>query len=54
VEACYRLPNQDEDTDEVFYEQLAGAVGSPALVLIEDINFPDKCWKYSATQNLLD
>ena len=23
VGVCYRLPNQDEETDEVFYEQLA-------------------------------
>ena len=25
VGVCYRLPNQDEETDEVFYEQLAAA-----------------------------
>jgi len=26
VGVCYRPPNQDEETDEVFYEQLAEAV----------------------------
>ena len=26
VRLCYRLPNQDEETDEVFYEQLAEVV----------------------------
>ena len=26
VGVCYRLTNQDEETDEVFYEQLAEAV----------------------------
>ena len=38
---CSRPPNQDEETDEVFYEQLAEAVRSPALVLMGDFKFPD-------------
>ena len=29
VGVCYRLPNQDEETDEVFYEQLAEASPCP-------------------------
>ena len=31
VDACYRLLSQDEETDEMFYEQLAEATRSPAL-----------------------
>ena len=31
VGVCYRPPNQDEETDEMFYEQLAEATRSPAL-----------------------
>ena len=40
VGVCYRPPNQDEETDEVPYEQLAEAARSPALVLMGDFNFP--------------
>ena len=47
---CYRLPNQDEETDEVFYEQLAEVARSPALVLMGDFNFPDLRQKYSTAQ----
>lgn len=43
VGVCYRSPNQDEETDELFYEQLAEAARSPALVLMGDFNFPDIC-----------
>ena len=43
VGVCYRPPNQDDETDEVFYEQLAEAAQSPALVLMGDFNFPDIC-----------
>ena len=50
VGVCYRLPNQDEETDEVFYEQLAEAVQSPALVLMGYFNFPDICWEYNIAQ----
>ena len=50
VEVCYRLSNQDEDTDERFYKQLAEVVQLPVLVLMEDFNLPDICWKYNAIQ----
>ena len=47
---CYRPPNQDEEVDEVFYEQLAEVARSPALVLVGEFNFPDICWKYNIAQ----
>ena len=50
VGICYRPPNQDEETDEVFYEQLEEAARSPALVLMGDFNFPDICWEYNLAQ----
>ena len=43
VGVCYRLSYQDEETDEVFYKQLAEIVQSPVLVLMGDFNFPDVC-----------
>jgi len=49
VEGCYR-PNQDEEKNEAFYEQLAEVAQSPALVLMGDFNFPDVCWKYNTAQ----
>ena len=39
VEVCNRQPNQDKETDEAFYEQLAEVAQSPALVLMRDFNF---------------
>ena len=39
VGVCYRLPNQDEEIDETFYEQLAEVARSSALVLVGDFNF---------------
>ena len=50
VGVCYRPPSQDEETDEVFCEQLAEAARSPALVLMGDFNFPDICWEYNRAQ----
>lgn len=50
MEVCYRLSNQDEDTDERFYKQLAEVVQLPVLVLMEDFNLPDICWKYNTVQ----
>ena len=47
VGVFYRQPNQDEETDEVFYKQLVEVTQSPALVLMGDLNFPDICWKYN-------
>jgi len=43
VGICYRQPNQDEEMDEAFYEQLAEVAQLPALTLMGDFNFPDKC-----------
>lgn len=40
---CYRPPNQDEGTDEVFCDQLAEVVQSLASVLVGDFNLPDIC-----------
>ena len=42
-----RLPNQNGETDEGFYEQLAEMVQSPALVLMGDFSVPGLCWKVS-------
>ncbi|MBW6965411.1 hypothetical protein KXS24_24935, partial [Salmonella enterica subsp. enterica serovar Weltevreden] len=50
VGICYRPPNQDEEADELFYEQLAEAVRSPFLVLMGDFNFPDICLEYNLAQ----
>ena len=47
---CYRPPNQDEEKDEAFCEQLAEVARSPALVLMGDFNFSDICWKYNTAQ----
>ncbi|KAK4828019.1 hypothetical protein QYF61_022796 [Mycteria americana] len=47
---CYRPPNQDEEADEAFYEQLAGVSQSLALVLVGNFNLPDICWKYNAAE----
>ena len=47
---CYRSPNQDEEMDEAFYEQLAEVARSPTLVLMGDFNFPDIRWKYNTVQ----
>lgn len=50
VGVCYRPPNQDEEMDEAFCEQLVEVARSPALVLMGDFNFPDICWKYNTAQ----
>jgi len=50
VMVCYRLPNQAEEKDEAFYEQLAEVVQLPALVLMGDFIFLDICWKYNTVQ----
>ena len=46
---CYRSPNQDEETDEVFYKQLTEVAQSPALVFLGNFIFPDTCWKCNIT-----
>ncbi|KAK4829261.1 hypothetical protein QYF61_002653 [Mycteria americana] len=50
VGVCYRCPNQDEETDELFYKQLGEASRSLALVLVGDFNLPDVCWKYNTAE----
>ncbi|KAK4825574.1 LOW QUALITY PROTEIN: hypothetical protein QYF61_000573 [Mycteria americana] len=50
VGLCYRPPNQDEETDELFYKQLGEASRSLALVLVGDFNLPDVCWKYNTAE----
>ncbi|KAK4825626.1 hypothetical protein QYF61_001306 [Mycteria americana] len=50
VAVCYRLPNQDDEADELFYKQLGEASRSLALVLVGDFNLPDVCWKYNTAE----
>ncbi|KAK4816201.1 hypothetical protein QYF61_012666 [Mycteria americana] len=50
VGVCYRPPNQDEETDELFYKQLGEASRSLALVLVGDFNLPGVCWKYNTAE----
>ncbi|KAK4830434.1 hypothetical protein QYF61_011142 [Mycteria americana] len=50
VGVCYRPPNQDEETDELFYKQLGEASRSLALVLVGDFNLQDVCWKYNTAE----
>ncbi|KAK4813301.1 hypothetical protein QYF61_023452 [Mycteria americana] len=50
VGVCYRPPNQDEETDELFYKQLGEASRSLALVLVGNFNLPDVCWKYNTAE----
>ncbi|KAK4810556.1 hypothetical protein QYF61_004519 [Mycteria americana] len=50
VGVCYRPPNQDEETDELFYKQLGEASRSLALVLVGDFNLPEVCWKYNTAE----
>ncbi|KAK4827179.1 hypothetical protein QYF61_015141 [Mycteria americana] len=50
VRVCYRPPNQDEETDKLFYKQLGEASRLLALVLVGDFNLPDVCWKYNTAE----
>ena len=50
VGVCYRPPNQDEETDEIFYKRLGKVSRSLALVLMGDFNLPDVCWKYNTVE----
>ena len=45
VGVCYRPPNQDEEADKIFYEQLGEVSRLLALVLMGDFNLRDVCWK---------
>ena len=42
---CYRPPNQDEEVDKTFYKHLTEVSKFLALVLMEDFNLLDICWK---------
>jgi len=46
----YRLLNQDVETDNIIYKQLAEVVRSAALVLMGDINISDTYWRYNTVQ----
>ncbi|GAB0188296.1 hypothetical protein GRJ2_001294900 [Grus japonensis] len=50
VGCCYRPPNQDEKTDEIFYKQLGEVSQSLPIVLMGDFNLPDVCWKYNTKE----
>ncbi|KAK4831120.1 hypothetical protein QYF61_015423 [Mycteria americana] len=50
VGVCYRPPNQDEETDELFYKQLGEASRSLAPVLVGDFSLLDVCWKYNTAE----
>ncbi|GAB0179105.1 hypothetical protein GRJ2_000375800 [Grus japonensis] len=45
MEVCYRPPNQDNRADDALYRQIGAASHSQALVLREDFNHPDSCWR---------
>lgn len=42
---CYRLPEEEEEANEVLYRQLEVAAQSQALVLVENSNHLDICWR---------
>ncbi|KAK4821729.1 hypothetical protein QYF61_000272 [Mycteria americana] len=50
VGVCYRPPNQDEEADEIFYNQLGEVSQSLTLVLMGDFNLPDVCLKYNTAE----
>ena len=45
VGVCYRPPNQEDQADETLYRQIGAASCSQTLVLREDFNHPDTCWR---------
>jgi len=45
VGVCYRSPDQDKRVDEALYRQIGEASRSKALVLMEDFNHPNTCWR---------
>ncbi|KAK4826209.1 hypothetical protein QYF61_006153 [Mycteria americana] len=45
VRVCYRPPDQEDGADEALYRQIGAASHSQALVLMEDINHPNNCWR---------
>ncbi|KAG6931740.1 hypothetical protein G0U57_001044 [Chelydra serpentina] len=45
VGVCYRPPDQGDEVDEAFFQQLTEVTRSQALVLMGDFNHPDICWE---------
>jgi len=41
----HSMPHQEEPVSRAFYRQLAEVSFLPALILTEDFNHPDICWK---------
>lgn len=50
VGVSYRPPNQEEEPDETFSEQLGEVSQSMVLLLLEGFNLPDVCWKYNTAE----
>lgn len=50
VGACHKLPNQDEEVDELFYKQLREVSQLLGLVPLRDFNLLNVCWRYKAVQ----
>ncbi|KAJ7419281.1 hypothetical protein BTVI_26056 [Pitangus sulphuratus] len=46
VGVYYRSPRQDDDTDELFLEELKNTPKSTALVLMGDFNLSDVHWEH--------
>nr|XP_009499338.1 PREDICTED: protein FAM180A [Phalacrocorax carbo] len=53
VGVCYRPPDQDEESDELFSKKLAEGSRSLALVFVGDFNLLDVCWKYNTVERKL-
>ncbi|TRZ20521.1 hypothetical protein HGM15179_006655 [Zosterops borbonicus] len=47
---CYCPPNQEEEVDNLFYEQLETVSESSALVLVGDFNLPNICWELNTAE----
>lgn len=47
----YRPPDLDKEVDEAFYGQLEVALRSWALVLPQEFNNPDNCWRHNMAQH---
>jgi len=45
VGVSYRPPDQGEPTDKAFFLQLLEALSLQSLILLEDFNHPEICWK---------
>ena len=50
VGVCYRLPHQNEEADEIFCKKLGEVLQLLALVLMEDFNLTDVCWKCNTAE----